>query len=79
MPMLEKMGYDTICEGCQRPREWSDMLDNDLCADCNQPSPKEFARMKSLYEAEKRAGLLPSQEEETRQNIRDAGRGHQLR
>ena len=59
------------CEECGEACE--DLNENDLCDDCNQPSPADIARMRSLYEGEKRAGLLKTPEEiET--ELKDAGR-----
>ena len=57
MPMLEKMGYDTLCMGCRKPKEWHEMADNDLCNDCNTPDPRELAALYAEWQGERRAGL----------------------
>lgn len=63
------------CEECGERTDPDYMNENDLCDDCNVPSLEEMARMKSLYDAEKRAGLLKTPDE-LDQELRDAGRGH---
>ena len=73
MPMIEKMGFDTLCCECGKPKEWEEMGDNDMCADCNEPSPFEYQMMRALYEGEKRAGLLRPQHE-IDADLREAGR-----
>lgn len=45
------------------------------CPQCEAMEAAEFKRLKDLYEAEKRAGLLRPQTE-LDQELRDAGRGH---
>lgn len=55
----------SYCEGCDE--------EDCICG----PTQDEIVRMRSLYEAEKRAGLLDSREEYRRKMI-DAGRGHLL-
>jgi hypothetical protein len=78
--MIHKIGFDGQCESCGRPIHWEQVDANGVCDHCNADAFEfNFDHLKRQYEAEKRAGLLPSQAEETRQQIMDAGRGRQVK
>ena len=61
------------CEGCGDRVDPTYLNENDLCDECNMPSPEEVEQLLRQYHAEKRAGLLKTPEE-LEQELRDAGR-----
>lgn len=66
--------HGSQCCECGEYFEPEEVLDNDMCIDCNMPPPEEMARMEADYQAHKHYGLLPSQAEELEQNLKDGGR-----
>ena len=75
--MIHKMGYDTQCETCGDAMMFDEVNTDGNCGQCEIAAINKRARMRQLYEGEKRAGLLDP--DQTRQDIKDAGRGHLLK
>ena len=72
-----------ICEKCKQPitedRPRGHHPEIDSCEECEEAEFQEqMAYWRPLYEAEKAAGLLMS-EEERNEELRNAGRGHLVR
>lgn len=63
--MLHKLGYDTICEQCNKPKRAEEMREDDMCEDCGAEwSQKEAAYWKPLYDAEQELLKYESEKEE---------------
>jgi len=78
--MIHKMGYECQCERCAEPGYYDEMNIEGYCEHCHDDifnravnAVIESAKMKLLYDAEKRAGLLDTPEDH-RAKLKDAGR-----
>jgi hypothetical protein len=59
--MSHKLEYDCICYTCKQPKTFDEIYDGEtgICEACHEEwFAKEYARLKPIYDAEKRAGLL---------------------